>query len=495
MRHIKNIQRIKILLGASLMAFVFALPADIRAAAQGSLLSVTEEAQILPIPDGSGKYLLKSDGFYCLKEDGTRDNTPSVHCFDHFVIDGTEFNGYYYHDESGKFAAGTPHMVYIKQDYALVREYPEENQKVETVVGFNGCYMVNNLGRLSAAPQVRYMDNLVMNGVTYNGYYYFDENGRLVTEPGIHHLEMTSNGQSFDGSYYFGGVNGVLVQESTMTPDGFLVDGTGRLEDMEDLGMDTLKPRLKEILSAYEGEWSVYVKNLDTDEEIVINNKPLYSASLIKPFVMAKTYADMEAVTEDEALKIKVARDSDAASAKVHELLANMITVSDNESFNELVRLQTEKNDFNQGAEEVNEFLEDEGYKNTSVQHTLAPSSSPSVGLGGNNTTSVKDCGLLLEQIYNGECVSEEASEEMLDLLLNQQVIWKIPQGIEGVVEGIPIANKTGETDIDQHDIAIVYGEKTTYILCVMSEQGGTEDVAINNIRNISRMVYNYLNL
>ena len=32
-------------------------------AAGGSLLSVTEEAQVRPIQDGSGMYLLKSDGF------------------------------------------------------------------------------------------------------------------------------------------------------------------------------------------------------------------------------------------------------------------------------------------------------------------------------------------------------------------------------------------------------------------------------------------------
>ena len=73
--------------------------------AQGSLGSVTEESQILPIPDGSGKYILKSSGFYCLNEDGTRENAPAVHYFDHFVIDGTVFDGYYYHDENGNFAA------------------------------------------------------------------------------------------------------------------------------------------------------------------------------------------------------------------------------------------------------------------------------------------------------------------------------------------------------------------------------------------------------
>ena len=105
--------------------------------------------------------------------------------------------------------------------------------------------------------------------------------------------------------------------------------------------------------------------------------------------------------------------------------------------------------------------------------------------------TSVKDCGALLEKIYNKECVSTKASEEMLNLLESQENTWKIP---EGLPEGILSANKTGETDQDQHDIAIVYGEKTAYIICVMSENC-PEGTAVTNIQKISGLVYNYLNL
>ena len=43
--------------------------------------------------------------------------------------------------------------------------------------------------------------------------------------------------------------------------------------------------------------------------------------------------------------------------------------------------------------------------------------------------------------------------------------------------------------------MAIVYGPKTTYILCVMSEGFKNADQAVENIRKISGVVYNYLNL
>ena len=284
----------------------------------------------------------------------------------------------------------------------------------------------------------------------------------------------------------------MLVQEAGVTEEGFPVDETGKVSDLENLGMDTLEPQLESMLSSYDGEWSVYVKNLDTDEVISINNKPMYSASLIKAFVMAKTYADMDLVLENQAEKMKAEPDSPAVQEKVYDLLWNMITVSDNESCNELGRLQDEKSDFLKGAESVNEYLEKEGYDDTSYQSTLHPSRSPVLSLGEHNTTTAEDCGLLLERIYKGECVSAAASEDMLELLLNQKNTTKIPSGIAA---DVTVANKTGETDTDQHDMAIVYGPKTTYILCVMSEGFKNADQAVENIRKISGVVYNYLNL
>ena len=466
------------------LAFITTASAATAPVAAGSHLSVTGESQIRPIEDGSGKYILKSDGYYCLKEDGSKDTVPAVHYFDHVNIDGTVLDGFYYHDETGCFQAGSSHMVKITQLSCA----QNSDEDVETV-DFDGYYMVNNLGKLSAAPQVRYISNYVIDNTTYDGYYYFDENGKMVTETGTHDLEMTSNGQMFSGTYYFGGPNGALLQEAGVTEDGFPVDATGKVTGLDDLGMDTLEPQLTSMLSGYDGTWSVYVKDLDTDEEIVLNDTQIYSASLIKAFVMAKTYEDMDTVLEHEAALMKMDKDNAKVKDKVDTLLWNMITVSDNESCNELGRLQSEKHDFLDGAELVNKYLEKEGYTETTYQNTLHPSSSQKLSLGGHNMTTVKDCGKLLERIYKGECVSRDASEEMLNLLSNQENTTKIP---EGVPADVKTANKTGETDEDQHDIAIVYGPKTTYILCVMSEDSAN---AIENIRSISKVVYNYLNL
>lgn len=465
-----------VLLGSQVMA------AEITAADTGagslSLSSVTGEAQIYPIEDGTGKYILKSDGYYCLNEDGTLEQTPSVHYFEHMEIDGTVFQGYYYHDESGKFKAGNAHLVQIQQIAC-------------NKIIFDGYYMVGNLGKMSAASQARYLDQVVLGETTFDGYYYFDINGRLTVEPNVAYLDMVVGEREFNGNYYFGGENGILA-EGGFTEDGFAIDSTGKVVSSEELGIEELKLKLESVIAEYEGEWSIYVKDLGTGESLSIHNQEIPSASLIKVFLMEQTYQNYADVLAHEMILL-TSKTEETAREAVENLLWKMITVSDNESYNELVRLQSETHDFIDGALITNEYLSAEGYSNTKVQHTLHPSSSEEIGIADdvNNMTCVEDCGLLLERIATGTCISEEASAEMLRYLKNQNNTSKIPTGLP---EGIISANKTGETTVCEHDIAIVYGQKTTYVLCVMSQNWKNSDDAIDDIREISKIVYAYLN-
>ena len=228
------------MLAAALTVSAIAPPACEIRAAQQSLSSVTEEAQILPMGDGSGKYMMKSDGFYCLDVSGARSTTEEVHYFHNFEIDGTVFDGFYYHDKDGKFKAASSHMEHFKnvsvfgsekkeaeeaeeteKEGRTTAESAEENPKekapesttdttanttanaatdakTDTAANagetkLDGFYFVNNLGKLSAAAQVRYIDNLTLDGTTLNGYYYFDENGRL-TVSGVTGLESNCSG-------------------------------------------------------------------------------------------------------------------------------------------------------------------------------------------------------------------------------------------------------------------------------------------------------------
>lgn len=66
---------------------------------------------------------------------------------------------------------------------------------------------------------------------------------------------------------------------------------------------------------------------------------------------------------------------------------------------------------------------------------------------------------------------------------------WKIPAGLPS---GIKCANKTGENDSCQNDVAIVYGKKTTYILCIFAQTD--EYSGVNGIQILSSRIYSALN-
>lgn len=461
----------------------------------GSLSSVTGTALIQPMQDRSGKYMMKSTGFYCLDENGALSNAPEIHYFDHYMIDGTVFDGFYYHDKDGCFQAMNPHLVLIKnltahkEQMIYTEETGEETLQPEDIV-FSGCFMIGNLGKMTAAPQVRYLDHVQLDQI-YDGYYYFNENGRLKKEAGTYYLKMKCNDRFFDGFYFFGS-NGMLANQAGTTAEGFPYDETGKIINMESGSMDQLQKEIETMTDSFPGNWSVYVKNLDSEEAFTIHPEPMSSASLIKAFVMAGVYHNMEKTLKQEASQLNLEPSDPKVQAKVNELLWNMITISDNEAFNELVRLQSEHYDFNEGAEKLNIYLMEEGYENTQVLHTLQPSGTAPTGIGEYNVTSVEDCGKLLERIENGSCVDAQASEKMKNLLLNQVEVWKIPSRLP---KDVICANKTGENDTDQHDIAIINGKNTNYILCVMSKGYINEGDAFYDIGEISALTYQYLDM
>lgn len=257
-----------------------------------------------------------------------------------------------------------------------------------------------------------------------------------------------------------------------------------RTEDME-----KLETEVENLVSGFSGEWSVYIQEMDYGNEILLHNTPMYPASLIKLFAMAAAYDNMEDILKYEAAYMDSKK---AAGKEVGKLLEEMITISDNEAYNELVRLQSEDREFAEGCEKINAWLSENGYEDTEVHTTLHPAySSFESDNGGDNVTTVKDCGKLLEEIYRGTCVNQERSASMLHLLLRQENKVKIPQGLP---KGTEVANKTGETSEVQHDAAIVYGEKTDFILCIMTREFSSTEGVYANIQELSESVYEALN-
>jgi beta-lactamase class A len=165
-----------------------------------------------------------------------------------------------------------------------------------------------------------------------------------------------------------------------------------------------------------------------------------------------------------------------------------MISISDNDAFSLMVSACSETGSQVAARPIIQKYIDNEGYTDTTLTSMLLPTKYKAPSSPGRNYTTVDDCGLLLEKIYKGKCVSPESSRKFLDLLFQQIHINKIPAALP---PGTRCANKTGDTDEFQHDAAIVYSPGGDYIITVMSTNCGA---AIINTQEISRIVYDYFN-
>lgn len=454
--------------------------------------------QYLTIPAAHGI----SSGFYMFDEKGRLLQQNAVYHLKNQKAGSRVFNGYYYTSASGRFVKSTQGLRYLK-GFSCGKKT------------FQGYYYVKAYGKLSGTAGIRYLAPQRVWGRSFAAnYYYFDSMGRLCTAADFHRVSQKLGGHTFKGNYCFSAANGGLymkagwrtvggktyylsgygrryencwkegyyllsdgtIARSMQVADGSYVDCDGRRCSKEEMVLSPLKKELQQMLSSLSGTWSVYVKDLKTGDVVNINETSMYPASTIKAFVMASTY--------DQIYQGRL-----SFSSTVRSLLKSMITVSDNEAYNQLVRYNSPDRSFVSGAAAVNQYLAKNGYVNTACHSSLHPAWSSPVSDGGTNKASARDCGLLLERIYRGTCVSAAYSGEMLNLLLQQTRRWKIPAALPA---GTKVANKTGETSSYQHDIAIVYGPKTTYVLCIFSRT--SEYNGINGIKNITRKVHSYLN-
>lgn len=203
-------------------------------------------------------------------------------------------------------------------------------------------------------------------------------------------------------------------------------------------------------------EISFYIKNLETKETLIHNSKKMNSASLIKLFIMLEAFE----------------RDNDGTipfTPEIKDEIKKMITKSDNEASRKLTdiyypkhveALNVTKGDIkNAGLITEPISYASKGFPSSVMERKMHDRLPPGGATGKNNWTSVEDIGKLLEMIYNKECVSKQASEQMLLLLKQQERTNKIPKLIKEKQLPVIVANKTGELNQVENDAAIITGE------------------------------------
>lgn len=240
--------------------------------------------------------------------------------------------------------------------------------------------------------------------------------------------------------------------------------------------MEPLEEEIEGLIAGKSGQWSVYLKNLETEEELVYNSVQMQPASVIKLFRMVALY---QAAQRSEL----------ELTEELLKLAEKMITVSDNAASNEIVAALGQGS-FEAGVKRVTQTAQELGCTQTQDEMMLFDY-DPGFLVPGHNLTTVQDCGIILEQIYRKECVSPQYDQEMLYLLLGQTRRWKIPALLPG---GARVANKTGETDDIQADVGIVFSPKCDYVICVIVNKTLDGLESQQTIAELSQLVYSYLN-
>lgn len=286
-------------------------------------------------------------------------------------------------------------------------------------------------------------------------YYYFASDGHMISDA------LVSKGGKFA---YFD-------DEGKLTKDKLIIDEVPiYIDDEYHLlkDIDYLESIVTAVISEYDtADFSIYFKDLSTDQTLMINGEAMYPCSIIKIGVMATVFQQIA--------------DGNLTYEECYPYLWAMITYSDNTSYNILLK-KIGNGDALVGAEITNDYLGALGLTDTQIHHGLLEGEYYFTD-GLSNISSAKDIGLLLELINDDLIVDQSSCLQMRQLLLACEDDTGLQSGLP---QDCSYAHKSGWAYDYYHDGGIINDD---YILVVFSE--GLEDHQ-EVMTKIARAVYEY---
>ena len=189
-------------------------------------------------------------------------------------------------------------------------------------------------------------------------------------------------------------------------------------------------------------------------------------------FTDSVTLAARDAVAGDGDLKDRLKRGP--VTITIRELVRAMIETSDNTATNQCIRLA--------GMEAVNRTLHELGFSFTRLRRLMMDTGA--ARRDEENVSTPLEMARLVELLYRGKAVDEEASKEMIGVL-------KLAKGAirAAVPEKIEVAAKPGNVPGVFTESGIVFHPKRPFALSVQAAYLATEK---NPIPEVTRAVYEY---
>lgn len=267
-----------------------------------------------------------------------------------------------------------------------------------------------------------------------------------------------------------------------------------------------LNQQIIEVLAETNGDFAVAFKNLKNGDTLFVNaNQPFHAASTMKTPVMIELFkqsaagkftfddfmvvtTEFKSIVDGSTYSLSVTDDSEdglysmvGSKISINELMYQMITKSSNLATNMLVELV--------GADEVTATMRSIGAEDILVLRGVEDIKAYDKGM--NNVTTAYDLMLIMENIATYKSVSQHASEQMEEILLDQHFNAIIPAKLP---DDVRVAHKTGSITGVQHDSGIVIlpnGDK--YVLVLLSKNLENKEKGIEQMAKISRLIYDYV--
>ncbi|MES2873421.1 MAG: serine hydrolase [Bacteroidota bacterium] len=268
---------------------------------------------------------------------------------------------------------------------------------------------------------------------------------------------------------------------------------------------EQLKEQIKAEFTKQKGTFALAFKNLQTGEEILINEKINFHAAstmktpvLIEAFKQAATGKfkitdpivvknEFKSIVDGSLYSLIAGDDSDSllytkvgTKLPVYDLLYLMIIKSSNLATNIIIDLV--------GAQNVNKTMREMGANDIQVRRGVEDTKAFQKGM--NNTTTAYDQMLIFNAMAKGNIVDKKSSDAMVKILLDQAFNDKIPAQLPREVK---VAHKTGWIKGINHDAGIVYlpdGRK--YVLVLLSKDLVDEKAGVAAMANASKIIYDY---
>ena len=280
-----------------------------------------------------------------------------------------------------------------------------------------------------------------------------------------------------------------VINEGNDTKDKEINDSDKKV--INNVANEKLNSSIENIAKDYLGDnikyFSIGFKDIGSGDAITINNKIFNSASVIKIYIMAEVYNQVEKgiIDIDEKITVtnsmKVAGSGVIANKKgshtysIEELIEYMIIDSDNTAANALTDMV--------GMDNINSFISSKKFSNTSLNRKMMDVDMINAGVV--NDTCVIDLIKTFELLEEGNFINEDHDKKMLTVMKKQKMRSKIPGDLPRTIE---VANKSGELENIENDAGIVYTDKGAYALAILLD--GPISNKRDIIANLSKLIY-----